>query len=396
MHKSKPKSRQSITFISSNHVWGGSEVLWAQTAMRLAKANMPVNIFKPRLDSHLGPTRLLGDAGCKLTDLAGPAWWPSKFKTLVSVIWPLARAQILARLRLSFALKRPDLVVISQGINHDGWYLGAFCARLGLRYVMISQKATDLYWPHDNIRSEFRQCYGNASASLFVSEHNRRLTEQQLGFTLPRAAVVRNPYNADWSAPPTPFPSLERGVVLACLARLDTSEKGQDLLFRVLALPQWRARTIEVRLYGAGLHDDGLREMAQFLGLSNVKFCGHVARPEDIWTECHALVLPSRCEGMPLSLIEAMLHGRPSIITDAGGNAEAVIDGATGFLAAAASETALDEAMERAWQSRHEWEGIGRAAAAHARTLTEPDPVGTLADMLVDMISNQAPPVPTA
>ena len=36
--------------------------------------------------------------------------------------------------------------------------------------------------------------YAEAKACFFVSEHNRRLTEEQLGFELPRATVVRNPF----------------------------------------------------------------------------------------------------------------------------------------------------------------------------------------------------------
>jgi hypothetical protein len=58
-------------------------------------------------------------------------------------------------------------------------------------------------------------------------------------------------------------------------------------------------------------------------------------------TRCHALVLTSRCEGLPLSLVEAMLSGRVPIVTDVGGNRE-VVNEACGFLAASASEAAVD------------------------------------------------------
>ena len=54
-----------------------------------------------------------------------------------------------------------------------------------------------------------------------------------------------------------------------------------------------------------------------------------------IWAEHHALVLPSRFEGMPLVVVEAMLCGRPCIVTDVGGNAELIRDGINGFLAKA-------------------------------------------------------------
>jgi len=387
MSPSKPKTKIEIVFISSNSVWGGSEELWSQAALALCDRDFGISVFKPRLDTHPAQTKALKEAGCRMTDLAGAGWVPRKLRTLVSVIWPLARAQMLLRMAAAFHFNRPALVVISQGINHDGWYLGAFCARRAIPYIIISQKATESYWPHDNIRKELEVCYRHARAALFVSEHNRRLTEEQLGFALPHGRIVRNPFKADWLSTP-PWPAETGEIMLACLARLDASEKGQDILLRVLAMPKWRARPIRVKFFGRGCNEEGLRAMAQFLDLDSVEFVGHVEDPQQIWQNCHALVLPSRCEGLPLSLVEAMLHARPAIITDVGGNGEAVIDNHTGFLAAAASEKALDEALERAWVRRDEWPDIGRAAAGHARSLVGADPAGTLANEIAGFVTD--------
>ncbi len=167
MFASKPQtSKRRIVFISSNSVWGGSEELWSQAAIALRAQGFAVSVFKPRLDTHPAQTAALAATGCRMTDLAGASLVPRKLRTLVSVIWPLWRAQIFARLAAAFRLNRPALVVISQGINHDGWYLGAFCARRAVPYVMISQKATDLYWPHDNIREEMEFCYRHARGAV--------------------------------------------------------------------------------------------------------------------------------------------------------------------------------------------------------------------------------------
>jgi hypothetical protein len=53
-----------------------------------------------------------------------------------------------------------------------------------------------------------------------------------------------------------------------------------------------------------------------------------------------------------------------------------------GFLAEAATENALDEALERAWQRRGEWRAIGDAAARDIRALVPPDPPKVMADLL--------------
>lgn len=373
-----------ITFATSNEAWGGSEELWSLTAMALARRAVPVSVFKRRVQDTDRRIVELRAAGARIVDLEGPHWLPLLARRLTTVS-RLALPRMRGRMARTLARQRPALVVVSQGLNYDGWWMGDLCRRLGIPYVMISQKASDLYWPGDPLLDTWRAVHRDAAASLFVSEHNRRLTEEQIGFALPRGRVVRNPFNARLDGEPTPWPADRGRLVLACLARLDAREKGQDMLIRVLAQPHWRERPIEVRLYGAGPNDQGLRAMAAFHDLHSVVFAGYTETPGDVWRDCHALVLPSRCEGLPLALVEAMLHGRPAIVTDVAGNAEAVVDGVTGFLAEAATERALDAALERAWARRSEWPDIGRAAAAHARRLVTQDPVAGLAELLQDL-----------
>ncbi len=59
---------------------------------------------------------------------------------------------------------------------------------------------------------------------------------------------------------------------------------------------------------------------------------GWVDDPRAYLPEFDVIVLPSRSEGFPLTIIEAMLAARPVIATRVGSVAEAVIDGETGLL----------------------------------------------------------------
>lgn len=380
-----PKPR-NICFISSNQVWGGSEELWYRTALTFAKGGHRVSVYKPFIADTREAT-VLRDSGCRFHDLAGPRHAPTRLRKLVSQVWKASRYlqdRLLAR---GLRALQPDLVVVSQGLNYDGWYAGEVCRKLGIPFVLVSQKASDLYWPHDRMHAELRGVFGAAQRAFFVSEHNLRLTEEQLGMALPNGILVRNPYNADWSNPlPWPNAGAEESVRLACLARLDAREKGQDLLLRVLAMPKWRTRDISVQFYGSGHNANGLKGMAAYLGLENIQFPGYSATPAKIWETAHGLILPSRCEGLPLSLVEAMLSGRVAIVTDVAGNREALQDGVSGFLAESATEAALDAALERAWQQRGSWPSIGRQAAEAARSLVSPDPVGEFKAMLEDLI----------
>jgi glycosyltransferase involved in cell wall biosynthesis len=374
-----------ITFVSSNFTWGGSEILWSETAVRLASAGHRVTVIKNRLPRREGNVPALRAAGCRMVELARFPFLPNKLfsaaallATFLSVGYQAFRLHAVVKLR-----RRPDLIVLSQGGNHDGWLLGAVIRRLGIPYAIVCQKATDLYWPQDRWLPEIRALYAGARHVYFVSEHNRRLTEEQIGAPIPAASIVRNPFAVPYDAPP-PWPSGEGPIRLACVGRLYPKEKGQDLALRVLAGDAWRGRPVSLTFYGGGEQREALEAMARYRGLSNVAFAGYEDDVRAIWAKHHALLLPSRAEGLPLVLVEAMLCGRVPIVSDAAGNAEAVEDGRTGFLGAA-TERGVADAMERAWARRSEWQAIGAAAGQAIRELVPPDPAAAFAEILLGL-----------
>jgi len=125
--------------------------------------------------------------------------------------------------------------------------------------------------------------------------------------------------------------------------------------------------------------------MVERLQLTNVQFRGHVTNVAEVWRDHHLLVMPSRQEGMPLSLIEAMSCGRPAVVTDVGGNAELCVDGETGFVASAAAIGPFSDALERAWARRSEWSALGHAAHLRVRQIVPADPVGDLCSLITEL-----------
>lgn len=172
---------------------------------------------------------------------------------------------------------------------------------------------------------------------------------------------------------------------MACVARLEPSAKGQDILFEILSESFWKTLPIQVNLYGSGNWEVGLRELAAYHQLECVRFHGHVSRIVDIWNDNHLLVLPSRYEGTPLALIEAMWCGRPCVVTKVGGNSEICVDGETGFVAAAAEATVFGGTLKRAWDRRNEWEEIGTAARKRIEQLIPEDPVESFCAKLLSI-----------
>jgi glycosyltransferase involved in cell wall biosynthesis len=96
--------------------------------------------------------------------------------------------------------------------------------------------------------------------------------------------------------------------------------------------------------------------------------------------------MPSRYEGLPLAVIEAMLCGRMVIATDVAGNAQHVRDGIDGFIAEAPTVRHLDDALERAWQRRHEWMAMANSARERLILALPQDPIGAFAEKLLKLV----------
>jgi glycosyltransferase involved in cell wall biosynthesis len=129
--------------------------------------------------------------------------------------------------------------------------------------------------------------------------------------------------------------------------------------------------------------------MIESLQLKNVELTGFLDDIEGLWSRHHALVLPSRHEGMPLAIVEAMLCGRPCIVTDVAGHRELVQDGVNGFLAKAPTVELLDEAMNRAWECRGRLREMGQRAAADVRAWVSADPAEDFARELMSLVDGE-------
>ena len=389
-----PHRRRFVVLSTCPEPWGGSEELWWAAACQLRDRGHDVEVLKTCVDAQHPRIRALAQRGCRVHELDRPS--PSRAWPAASLVLPAryaldaSRRQIVVAAR-TLMTRRPDLVVVAQGANFDGAHLATLCRRLRLAYVVICQKASELHWPPDFIRGYLAAALGAARLTLFVSEHNRRLTEEQIGMRLANAAISRNPVLVGADGP-LPWPDDGDGAArLACVARLYIPEKGQDLLLRVLARERWRSRPLEVSFFGDGPHRRSLEDLAARLRATNVVFAGHTDDIAAVWRDHHALVLPSRAEGMPLAAVEAMMCGRMAIVTDVGGTAEIVRDGETGFVAAAAGADALDAALEAAWARREQWPALGREAARSIRELVSGDPAVELADRLLGAAGAASP-----
>jgi glycosyltransferase involved in cell wall biosynthesis len=349
--------------------WGGSEELWGRSLPYFQAEGYQITMMKPLMNTEHPQLKKISDAGVKLIEInrvKSPTRKAIKvlneFIKKIAFSYNLIGYQGESFKNLQYLLKEEDpaLVIISQGINFDGLKYARQCLMLNIPYVVVSQKAVDFYWPDKGDRVSMLETLLKAEKTYFVSKHNLRLTEEQFGSRLANGKVIFNPVKLSGKA--LPYPPVTNGYHLACIGRLFLLDKGQDIIIRILSEQKWKDRPVTVSFIGKGDDEQGLRDLATLLGVENIDFKGQVDNIEQIWENYHALLLPSRCEGLPLSMVEAMSAGRPVIISDAGGNAELVDEGLSGFIGYP-NEISYGEAMERAWQNKSDWEQIGQTAS---------------------------------
>ncbi len=164
---------------------------------------------------------------------------------------------------------------------------------------------------------------------------NIRISRIPNGVILPKLNPRQNPNN----------PILQ----LIFVGRL-VEQKGLDVFLSSVRLLKDMGHTFEVRIIGDGPLRSTLEVQTQELDLNNyVKFIGSV-KPSDVAFQlagADLFVFPSRYEGFPGALLEAIAHGLPAVATRVSGSEE-IIDDNIGWLVPIDDEQALAAAIERA------------------------------------------------
>src|SRR5207249_6569300 len=102
----------------------------------------------------------------------------------------------------------------------------------------------------------------------------------------------------------------------------------------------------------------------------------------DLLAVSHLLLLTSRTEGMPASVIEAGLMGVPVVAPCIGGIPEAVLDGISGLLAPPGDTKALSDRISALLNDHEMRARMGQAGRARALSMYD---IRTVADMYVSL-----------
>jgi glycosyltransferase involved in cell wall biosynthesis len=138
---------------------------------------------------------------------------------------------------------------------------------------------------------------------------------------------------------------IDSSCVIGTVSRLSI-EKDQSSLIRAFAKVASFDPTARLVFAGDGPLKDELQSLAMDLGVkNNVAFLGFRDDVNEVVQAFDIFVLSSLQEGISLSLLEAMALGKPTVVTNVGGNPEVVVDGLTGLIVQPENPEALANAI---------------------------------------------------
>lgn len=154
----------------------------------------------------------------------------------------------------------------------------------------------------------------------------------------------------------------ENDVVLLSVGRL-VYQKAHEYLISAMPAVLKELPNVKVGICGDGLLRADLEKQIQSLGLEKeIKLFGMQANVTKYLAAADVFVLPSRWEGLPISLLEAMSAGSPVIATRVEGVDEVVEEGVHGMLVQPESTEELVKAILQLSRDAAQRQRMGSAA----------------------------------
>jgi glycosyltransferase involved in cell wall biosynthesis len=166
---------------------------------------------------------------------------------------------------------------------------------------------------------------------------------------------------------PRTLPTLDEKTVVT-LRRLG-HDKGIDMLLEAWGTIKPQYPDWELHVYGAGPDEQALRQQARDLGLDDTAiFRGMTTNIDAALASGSIYALPSREEGFPIAVMEAMAYGLPTVAFDcAPGIRELLEDEVSGLVVNPGNVPGFAAALERLIKDRDLRERLGQAGNVSVR-----------------------------
>jgi glycosyltransferase involved in cell wall biosynthesis len=216
----------------------------------------------------------------------------------------------------------------------------------------VSERSRRLYTTIERVMARFSQ------RIITVSDYDRSIA---LAASVGNPHLIVTVHNGIPEIPPElrKQPDGQDAVRLIMVARFE-EPKNHGALFE--ALQALRDQNWHLELVGDGPNFEKMKSLALGLKLAEkVTFVGASDNVPESLSRSDVLLLVSRWEGLPLTILEAMRAGLPVIASDVGGVRETVADGETGYLVPRDDIRALRDKISKLLQSDGLREELGRS-----------------------------------
>jgi glycosyltransferase involved in cell wall biosynthesis len=252
--------------------------------------------------------------------------------------------------------------VIMSLLTKTNLYVLAAAEGLNVRVVVSERNDPDLQKIGFDLASLRALSYRNAHA---VTSNSLGVLEKMSAFVpSDRLRLLPNPIIVPGKV------DLEDGkkTRFITVARL-VHQKGVDLLLDAFARVADDLEDWSLEIVGDGPLMDTLRTQAESLGISaRVTFHGHIADPLPVMRKCRIFVLPSRFEGMPNALLEAMSCGLAPIVSNASpGPLETIRHAESGLIFPTEDSIALADAMRKLALDDMLWARVSAASQVYIK-----------------------------
>lgn len=193
-----------------------------------------------------------------------------------------------------------------------------------------------------------------------VSAFLRNYAWRELGVPDERTEIIANGVEL-----PAVLPPRQLQPVIGTVARLIPT-KGIDVFIRAVQLLRPEIPGLQAVIIGEGPAAKELKDLCRNLGLNGtVQFLGHREDVPDQLMKMAVFILPTRSEGLGISVLEAMAMGVPVVATAVGGVPELVKHNDTGILVRQDEYGAIARSVRLLLRDREKAESLRIAAYEH-------------------------------
>ena len=245
---------------------------------------------------------------------------------------PLQDAQALMRIERQLRKERPDLV-------HTHSAKAGFLGRIAASKLKIPVIHTPHVLPFEMKTGSMKHLLymilerivaSRTRMLISVSRHGERVAQNTFRRKMPPSLVIHNGINAASQNTVAPLPA-NPPPVIGLRARY-CRQKGHDVALKALVQLKKHYPDARIILQGGG-DDRALRKLSCSLNIqASVDFISATDDPTELFSQASIMVLPSRWEGCPYSILESMAARRPVIASNVGGIPEIIKHDHTGLL----------------------------------------------------------------